>query len=340
MRYLIFLSVFILSATCIFAKRFELPHPSYIQKTPFSGMFLDKRMLADKEVYKKFDANGQLIPNGSGTCMDDYDDGITIYHHDPGGLIDTIDGGGCVNIPQILKYSIDGKLQAWEFLSGTFTDFKYDEQGRILSITSGYSRSTIHEEGEIILYDYEANVITSESIRNGASTSSVICRIQYTDSGYVAEYEDDGVIEYVYDKQSRLTRGGDVLYTYTDHGYIKTEGDERTEFIFEEESGYISEIKHYKKELDEWVFMGSSQSSYIFSPTSANEPVIDKDKVYGTYGALMVELLKSSEIAIYSLEGQLVMSQWIEVGEPVSIRLPRGLYIIRTKYGSYKVYVK
>lgn len=334
MKCALSLFVFILSTTCISAERFMLPHASYVQKTPFSGMFLDKRMLASKVVYKEFDANGQLVSN-EGTCMDDY----MIYRHDLGGLIDTMDGGGCVNIPQIFKYSTDGKLRTWELLLGIFSDFTYDEQGRILSITSGYNRSTIKEEAEITFYDYEANIISLESIENGVSTSSVVCRIQYTDSGYVAAYEGGSTVEYIYDKQHRLIRGGDVLYVYTDNGYIETEGDDRTEYAFEDH-GYLSESKRYKKELDSWVFTGSTQYSYLFSPPLANEPVLNKDKIHGVNGALVVELSETSQVIVYSLEGKLVLSRRIEGGEQVSIRLPAGFYMIRTDNGSYKTFVK
>lgn len=338
MKTLLYIIAFVLFADAVSAQRYTIHYQAYYApETPFTGIFSEKRAITHET--KRFDANGQLIQEEEGSCGGS----TTHIHHSADGLADTLFSGGCVRILQVLTYSSDNRLKTWELFSlGRFTDFEYDEQGRIASITAGGSRFTpLEEDAEITRFDYVENTITVESIVDGVS-SYTVTQIHYTDSGYIAEKEG-GHTEYVFDEQDRLIRAGDnIFYHYTDSSYFKTEGEDRWEYVFKAEQGYLSAIYGYKHVGEEWILTGSSQLSYTFpsSPPSGNQALSDEGKIYGIEGALVVELSKKATVAVYSLSGALVKTQPVEGGESACIHLQRGIYVIRTAYGSYKAFVK
>ena len=292
------------------------PRPSH----PLDPLIHQPRIMADEVSEKLFWKNTNTLTGG-----------IDFIKHSMDGLSDTVDfftGGVTIPIPSEVRiYSKENRLEMIKYdenMNGDFNDdyrkdvYVYNDSGWLMSKTSHYN-----------WYKYET---TAYDYRN----------IIHTDSGYILNK-----VEYILDEQGRLTRMGDMRFSYFEEGYIEHDrslfitADKRTHKLehYYNEEGYRAKTLDYVLEKGKWELLYRSEYAYIYNDPSDNEePLLMPQPVYGTNDAIIITTDITEPVYIYNISGQLVK----EVRARPNERIPmsKGLYMVRLKNDAYKVLVQ
>jgi len=293
------------------------PRPSH----PLDPLIHQPRIMADEMHYGFYLSTNN---NGSG--------GKTLYIHSMDGLSDTVHlSVGKVNeeelIPSEIRiYSKENRLEMIKYdenMNGDFNDdyrkdvYTYNDSGWLVSKTTHYNWF----KHETTAYDYR-NII-------------------HTDSGYILNK-----VEYILDDQGRLTRMGDMKFSYFEEGYIEYDksiivgatGTHKLEHYFNEE-GYCEKTLDYKHKNGKWELLYRLEYTYTYNnPSDNEEQLLMPQPVYGTNGAIIITIDITEPVYIYNISGQLVKEIRTQPNE--RIPMSKGLYIIRFNGDSYKVIVR
>jgi len=326
-RPLLSLVIFFLCTHYTFAQN---PFP----ETPFNKEFAGVRVFADIRTAKAYDSKGNLKEH-NGTVL-------TQFKHSENGLTDTITTYSCLIAETIATYSEDGKLVFRKDDDMFETDFSYDSEGRIQSkYTTIYGYRGIDEKfidgTETTDFDYVQNTIHFKGYREGKLYKESLTYIQYTDNGYITK--TNGVqTEYVFDSQQRLIRNGDIIYDYFENGYTETTKSRKSEYYFLE-NGYWSKYVEYILKDGNWEHTETVNFTYDDLPDSNQEIKTNSYKVSTRKGGIVIETEAPAQIAIYSINGQLINMKRISAGKEV-FNISKGLYIVNIGRESHKIIVK
>lgn len=357
------------------------------QESPFNGEFLEPRYHNIDSIETVYYIDNRMTGSASSSIYS-FEEipgfftlrSYTLIKQSPDGLTDTLEHhsedyhtGKPIISKSIKKYREDGTLIYTapfnELPVGLETNYSYDTNNRIKEInTKEYyddGKGTFKPEG-IVKYDYENNKIDYGD--------NIPVYIKYTDSGYVAHiqytyYQNENIIitsdsvtvEYIFDKQNRLTRinysypveypDSCIEYKYTENGYEEYyNGIKRRLFSFQED-GYCIEIIGYRpydkyldgEDADPGILYINFIDRFAYFKNGqdvSNNPIESTSpKVYRIQGGIIVDSGKTTTANIYSIAGNLVKKVQNKESHSI-ISLPKGIYIITIGNLSYKVLVR
>jgi len=229
---------------------------------------------------------------------------------------------------EVRIYSKENRLEMIKYdenMNGNFNDdyrkdvYTYNDSGWPVSKTTHYNWF----KHETTAYDYR-NII-------------------HTDSGYILNK-----VEYILDEQGRLTRMGDMRFSYFEEGYTEYDrsiivgatGTHKLEHYFNEE-GYRAKTLDYVWEKGKWELSHRAKYTYIYNDPSDNEELLLMPQpAYGTNGAIIIttDITITEPVYIYNISGQLVKEVHAQPNE--RIPMSKGLYIVKLKNDAYKVLVQ
>lgn len=345
----------------------------YNLETPFTGIFTAKRFTGEYRGAKYLNGKGEITNSAH-----------IEYKRSKDGLRDTVfTGSGASRIDEYI-YSEENRLVGWKELFfdiennnelvdfGCFTEYIYDQEGRIDSINS--VNSDDYKKTGSIIYNYTEHTITDYSFtgKNGSEIVNLI-HIEYTDSGYICRdttyhtvvidgrdtsYIEHRQDEYIFDfveGENRLKRIRGIIdngnykreydsyISYQENGYTVFYGNHlKEEYFFDEKEDVILILYSRRTENGEWELIERTECFYEYNndPQSNTSPAIENQSqpVYGIEGGMMITAEANSPVCIYTISGQLVKKMKVQPNQPLPIS--KGIYIVTMNNQSYKVRVR
>lgn len=256
-------------------------------------------------------------------------------------------------IKTVIKHNENGLTDTISILGGViYAEIRnYSSTGQVISILEGgfAGHSDVFfdytpdgriskiesEDMETRRYDYDKNII----IRNENRARPDTLFIEYTENGYIVS-EKDNKTSYIFDDDNRLIQAGDTYYEYSDDGYTMT--DSKTKIVYQlNEDGFLTKQTNYKYVENKWLIQAVFDYEYKLKSDILSSVVIQEAsdiEIYGLQDALLIKSSKNRSVKIYSINGKLSYSGIVSSYKKVP--MAKGIYIVQINNKSYKRIVK
>jgi hypothetical protein len=256
-------------------------------------------------------------------------------------------------IKTVIKHNENGLSDTIFILSGViYADIRnYSPTGQVISILEGgfAGHSDVFfdytpdgriskiesKDMETKRYDYDKNII----IRNENRARIDTLFIEYTENGYIVS-EKNKKTSYIFDNDNRLIQAGDIYYEYSDDGYTMT--DSKIKVVYQlNKDGFLTKLTNYKYVESKWVIQAVSDYEYKIKSDIPSSTMIQEAsdiEIYGLQDALLIKSSKNRSVKIYSINGKLFYSGMVLSYK--KIPMPKGIYIVLINNKSYKHIVK
>ena len=288
------------------------------------------------------------------------------------GLVDTLSegssNGSYYNVTRFsennrrLLYLYSGHITKTDSSSYNETFYKYDEEGRLIQITSYRGKS--HPDGsrseeELVndlYYDYTNLHMTEKGYFYGEFNREY----ELDSLGRVTTIKNIGNEDKYVEYDGKQYRYDDPYFFYTDSSCIRLGyyyfGDQilsmpdcwvKSEYIFNDKGLLTMEKQTMSIDGVNWAVNNQIEYAYTYldskdtysSTDNAIVEEVNKTKVYGTDNAIIVTTETNTTARIYNVYGQLIVKQNVSSGNN-SIYVSKGYYIVTVGNASFKVFVR